>query len=486
MTVHSWQYDEAGNWLNADENSRWVYNLDNELTARVPTAAATNLTITVTGEVEPGANSNKWYNTWAFCRGVSARVNPEDGTFSLPGVPLYPGTNVLVVRLRDVSGNEVEQTRTVVRTNALETFEYDGNGNLTNWVKAGENWAYEWDWADRLTKVTSNGVVVLQKYNASKRRIAKAELIGNRTLSNLYLYDRWQAVAVLNASAETVESYTHGLGMATSIGSLVAITCHPAGSTNGVFYVHQNYRGDTVQTRGGTSTVGAYDYSAFGGITLQTAADLCRYKFSSRELDESTRMYYYGHRYYHIKIQRWISQEPLRELGGWNFYAFLRNSPINNIDLGGLMPVPVATGLVGCGAGIITSLFNSWLAQENAKTAACKALVSCAVSGAMGALAGVFPRASGCLAGGSFSIADQLAGYLCEKKYCPSSEPAVTCAIIGGAISGIVGCALGGLPSDELGGEPIKFAIEKLISSVLGSVADGTCNVGNNWLWNVF
>jgi len=73
MTVHSWQYDEASNWLNADENSRWVYNLDNELTGRVPTAAATNLTITVTGEVEPGANSNKWYNTWAFCRGVSVR-----------------------------------------------------------------------------------------------------------------------------------------------------------------------------------------------------------------------------------------------------------------------------------------------------------------------------------------------------------------------------------------------------------------------------
>jgi hypothetical protein len=42
MTVHSWPYDEAGNWLNADENSRWVYNLDNELTGRVPTAAATN------------------------------------------------------------------------------------------------------------------------------------------------------------------------------------------------------------------------------------------------------------------------------------------------------------------------------------------------------------------------------------------------------------------------------------------------------------
>jgi len=93
----------------------------------------------VTGEVEPGANSNKWYNTGAFCRAVSARVNPEDGTFSLRGVPLYPGTNMLLVRVRDVSGNEAEQTRTVVRTNALETFEYDGKGNLANWVSWVQN-----------------------------------------------------------------------------------------------------------------------------------------------------------------------------------------------------------------------------------------------------------------------------------------------------------------------------------------------------------
>jgi hypothetical protein len=49
----------AGDWLDADENSRWVYNLDNELTARVRTAAATDLTITVLGEVEPGGEQRQ-------------------------------------------------------------------------------------------------------------------------------------------------------------------------------------------------------------------------------------------------------------------------------------------------------------------------------------------------------------------------------------------------------------------------------------------
>ena len=37
--TNSWQYDEAGNWLNADGSSRWVYDRDNELMGRAPTTA---------------------------------------------------------------------------------------------------------------------------------------------------------------------------------------------------------------------------------------------------------------------------------------------------------------------------------------------------------------------------------------------------------------------------------------------------------------
>ena len=78
--TNSWVYDEAGNWLNAGVGSKWVYDCDNELIAKA-NASDTGWNVTVTGEVEPGPNSNKWYNTWAECRGVRSRVNPNDGTF---------------------------------------------------------------------------------------------------------------------------------------------------------------------------------------------------------------------------------------------------------------------------------------------------------------------------------------------------------------------------------------------------------------------
>ncbi len=78
--TNGWQYDEAGNWIKAPAENRWrLYNGDNELTGI--SGNSTN-SVTVTGTVNPGPASNKWYNTWAECRGVTSRVSTNNGTFS--------------------------------------------------------------------------------------------------------------------------------------------------------------------------------------------------------------------------------------------------------------------------------------------------------------------------------------------------------------------------------------------------------------------
>jgi hypothetical protein len=39
--------------------------------------------ITVTGQMEPGANSNKWFASTASARGHSAPVSMQDGSFGI-------------------------------------------------------------------------------------------------------------------------------------------------------------------------------------------------------------------------------------------------------------------------------------------------------------------------------------------------------------------------------------------------------------------
>ncbi len=46
----------------------------------------------------------------------------------------------------------------------------------------------------------------------------------------------------------------------------------------------------------------------------------------------------YGYRYYSPYLGRWLSKDPIGEYGGPNLYAFLRNSPVDQTDLLGLIP----------------------------------------------------------------------------------------------------------------------------------------------------
>lgn len=45
---------------------------------------------------------------------------------------------------------------------------------------------------------------------------------------------------------------------------------------------------------------------------------------------------YYGYRYYHTNLGRWLSRDPIKERGGVNLYEFLRNDGLNSQDLWGL------------------------------------------------------------------------------------------------------------------------------------------------------
>jgi RHS repeat-associated protein len=164
--------------------------------------------------------------------------------------------------------------------------------------------------------VKSNNVVVLENwYDALGRRIAKRDVSAAGTVSNIYVWDGWMSIATLNASNQTVESYSRGPGLAGDIGTLVAVTHHAASYTNGTFYTHNNHRGDIVMTRSGSTTEGTYDYGAFGTLNSQTGTDVCRFKFSSKELDASAGLYYYGYRFYAPQWQRWVNRDPREELG---------------------------------------------------------------------------------------------------------------------------------------------------------------------------
>jgi RHS repeat-associated protein len=87
-----------------------------------------------------------------------------------------------------------------------------------------------------------------------------------------------------------------------------------------------------------------YRYSAFGERTVmapdfsvRSASDFdWEFAFHGQFLDTETCYYNYGYRYYSPRIGRWLSKDPIEEIGGANLYGFVQNSAVNRLDLLGL------------------------------------------------------------------------------------------------------------------------------------------------------
>jgi RHS repeat-associated protein len=56
-------------------------------------------------------------------------------------------------------------------------------------------------------------------------------------------------------------------------------------------------------------------------------------RFSTKYQDDETDLLYYGYRYYVPSTGRWLSRDPIGERGGLNLCAFVRNRPVDAIDL---------------------------------------------------------------------------------------------------------------------------------------------------------
>lgn len=89
-----------------------------------------------------------------------------------------------------------------------------------------------------------------------------------------------------------------------------------------------------------TNTSGAaaetYSYESFGNILATTGSLTNSFKYTGREFDTETSLYYYRARYYDPAAGRFVSEDLARWKGGLNFYSYAMNSPVGRTDPYGL------------------------------------------------------------------------------------------------------------------------------------------------------
>ena len=81
-----------------------------------------------------------------------------------------------------------------------------------------------------------------------------------------------------------------------------------------------------------------YTYDSFGNQTASSGSLTNPFQYTGRELDTETGLYYYRARYYDPVAGKFISEDPIRWVGGYNFFRYVSNEPTLVTD---------ATGLIG-------------------------------------------------------------------------------------------------------------------------------------------
>jgi RHS repeat-associated protein len=235
-------------------------------------------------------------------------------------------------------------------------YTYDANGNTLSHTNGGGTTSYTWDFENRLTGVTLvSGGAVAFKYDPFGRRIYHSTPSG----TTIYLYDGNNIIDELNATGVVQERYTYGPG-----------TDEPLVGQRQpkIFYYEADGLGSVTSLTDPTGAVAAtYTYNSFGFLTSSTGSATNWFRYTARQFDSETALYYYRARYYDPVSGRFLSEDPMRFSAGVNFYPYVQNNPINLVDPLGLCEQQKCTELQQAAANLAkfldtTSSESGWIA----------------------------------------------------------------------------------------------------------------------------
>ncbi|OPZ44139.1 MAG: Ser-Thr-rich glycosyl-phosphatidyl-inositol-anchored membrane family protein [Euryarchaeota archaeon ADurb.BinA087] len=236
----------------------------------------------------------------------------------------------------DAAGNRISATISGISmsyaTNSMnqyilagnESFAYDNNGNMISRTGNGTT-TYEYNYDNRLTKVTSPEGTWVYTYDALRNRIA----VTHNGIITKYAVDPMgmgDIAAEYYANGTVKSKYIHGLG-------LVSMT---RGSDT--YYYTFNPVGHTSEITSNTgSLVNRYQYTPFGGYrnAIEGVSNPFTYVGEYGVMDDRNGLYYMRIRYYSANLGRFTSED-LIVIPDLNRYRYCLNNPIDSNDPYGL------------------------------------------------------------------------------------------------------------------------------------------------------
>jgi len=347
-----------------------------------------------------------------------------------------------------------------VSTAGSNTYSYDANGNMT----AGAGRSFTYNLENKPLTITIGGQTTTFVYDGDNGRVKK--IVGSTTtryISQLYECENTSCSRMIFAGSERVA------------------TLVPSG---GVHYYHPDHLGSSsVITDETGAKVQALTYYPYGATRTNnspvTPAVNVPYKYTGKELDASTDLYYYGARYYDPLLARFLSADTLvpnpRDPQELNRYTYAGSNPFLYTDPTGHFKIKFtkffqrALGDVGTAVvGVLGQSFGGTLSWTNP-------LLGAVVSG-LGTAVLTQSKTGRYTLAGEIVVASAVASFACGGCGATVTFPLVgaqVSAIPASATVGAIGVGtLGGISAAKAGGD-ISSGV--LVGTALGA-ASGALN----------
>lgn len=237
-----------------------------------------------------------------------------------------------------------------------ESYEHDAHGNMLRMPhlgvgSPGQN--MHWNCKDQLRRVDlGGGGTAYYLYDASGQRVRKVwekspGLVEERIYLGGFEIHRRHTGPIGPDSATLERQTLHVMDNAQRIALVEKRTLDREGDDPAprqlIRYQFGNHLGSSSLELDEAARVISYEeYAPYGSTTYQAVRHEIetpkRYRYTGKERDEESGLYYHGARYYAPWLARWTAADPIGLIDGPNLYRYSRNCPVVLNDPDGTEP----------------------------------------------------------------------------------------------------------------------------------------------------
>lgn len=224
-------------------------------------------------------------------------------------------------------------------------YSYDEHGNMTRIPHHLPK--IDWDFEDQMQRVDlRGGGEIFYVYDATGQRVRAVHEHNGSTVEERTYLGRFETYRKTIAGALKLERETLHVMDGEGRLALVETTTHDGGPVPHPAPVIRFQLGDhlgsvRLEVDQDGAVLSYEEYHPYGTTSYHSAdghaeVSLKRYRYTGKERDEHTGLYYHGARYYAPWIGRWTSCDPSGTADSPNLYLCVLNDPLSKIDPDGL------------------------------------------------------------------------------------------------------------------------------------------------------